>query len=77
MSEWQTIESAPERVPVLVTGRPYGNKGQLICIGILCEGEWSKAEDVFGWHEYGTDEPDAMDNLECVSHWMPLPEPPN
>ena len=76
MSDWQPSDTAPERVPVLVTGKPYKNRGQLICIGILCDGEWSKADDMFGWHEWDADEPDFMDNLEGVTHWQPLPEPP-
>ena len=65
MSDWQTVDTAPEDELVLtiwdgvdtLTGAPV----RYYAIALLYDGEWFSEDGDF------VDEP---------THWMPLPEPP-
>ena len=80
MSEWISVK---DRLPELegdfiVFGKPYANKGHAIALACFQDdGEWVEADDTFGWvfldkEIYAS----GFSELENVTHWQPLPEPP-
>lgn len=78
MSEWISVY---ERLPgnyvcVLVKGRPFGNKGEMFSFAIRVYEEWHEPDTQFGWIEDIEDADIGFYDLEGVTHWMPLPEPP-
>jgi hypothetical protein len=64
--EWQPIETAPKDgtwVAVVVDDcRPD--------VARYDQGRWETIADALDWQKYGHDE-------WPLTHWMPLPEPPN
>jgi len=80
MSDWIPVsERLPEPYwPVLVFTRPIINGAERDSVSIaLSEGEnWFVVEDTFGTYQYGEERFDDCADL-AVTHWMPLPEPPN
>lgn len=65
MSEWQPIETAPTRGPVLVAYWVGEHKEQpVVAIGYRYGEIWlNENDEPFGWHYTPT-------------HWQPLPAPP-
>ncbi len=64
MSEWQPIETAPRRIPLLVWHPGFGMGG------------WNvMAFDGSEWRETVNDGRALKEGYE-PSHWMPLPPPP-
>lgn len=60
MSEWQPIETAPKDITVLATD------GTALYLVLWQDGEWVDIGDGSGW----------TDDVEPLSHWMPLPALP-
>ena len=66
--EWQPIETAPKRTPILATD------GKVIVVLERgeCAGKDSPISVGFGGYEWEWDF-----EWKNLTHWMPLPEPPN
>jgi hypothetical protein len=65
--EWQPIETAPkDGAEILATGYNYGlmDSGRHRVITKYLDGEWADASNAF------------RDTFGYLTHWMPLPEPP-
>ncbi len=60
MSEWQTIETAPKDVEILVNTPADG-----VVSSVFKHGCWQKLTTVYGG-----------DLNNEPTHWMPLPDPP-
>lgn len=88
MSEWISVKDRlPEEiVPVIIvwTNRrpaPYYadiKDKPFTATGIYCNGRWwwYSATCKYYLAEYGESEFDAIDDRIEITHWMPLPEPP-
>lgn len=79
--QWQPIESAPEEVPA--------DEAVIVCVthdeprfvDQRMVGEAYKVDGVWWWagsspNDYHTDPIEDMYGLGCVTHWQPLPAPP-
>lgn len=90
MSEWQPIETAPERRKVLVTWINALGKRRTAMASYWPAGTLEMSDEVpdyqvtedgtnldGGWWEESEGNDDAMFRLvESFTHWMPLPSPP-
>jgi len=75
-SDWVSVkEQEPEEgVLLLVCGRPFDNKGQLVAPAVYSQfrGFWGP-DTLFGWIEPEKElELDSMDDLNRVTHWKPV-----
>lgn len=75
MSKWISVnERFPEpKLPVLVYGRScFSPNEKVICCATYGSPDW------FGddWFAYGCDGHEWGNIFEDVTHWMPLPDPP-
>lgn len=74
-SEWRPIETAPkDGTIILVTGWNYGKPGteRHYAIASYAGGVWAEGSDWVEdseWNKPGV--------LKYLTHWMPLPQPPN
>jgi len=60
--DWQPIETAPRDARILLTNRKWVSSGRF------------RKHDVFTLHGFIRDGAEMPD--ESISHWMPLPPPP-
>jgi hypothetical protein len=70
---WQPIETAPKDKYVLVFCESHG-----VCVSFYTQGIDTESDVIRdGWFSPGRDNRDEMMVLDGpVTHWMPLPEPP-
>lgn len=81
MSEWISVDDGIPEVgqAVIALGKPYVNRPETQIIAVIdYDGQWYEASDSFGWVEIDGDGFTApgFNDIEGVTHWMPLPEPP-
>lgn len=67
--EWQPISTAPKDGTRIIIGTKVidGSKGRVFFHWFYECGEWGDTDDVAE---------DVLYDGEFISHWMPLPEPP-
>lgn len=68
MSEWQPIETAPIKKPILITD------GTIVTVTYL--ETWGDVVDMFG-HGFSGYEWDYDFDVSDATHWQPLPDAPN
>lgn len=81
MSEWISVEDELPEVgqPVIVHGDPYKNKPPTFTLAVVDHSsDWHECDSSFGWIDYDLDgfTGKGFNDIEGVTHWMPLPEPP-
>lgn len=77
MSNWIDVRDGlpNEDEAVFVMGRPYHDKPLMKSVAVMdYQGRFFEVDNIFGWVEsYENANCDKMNELECVSHWMPMP----
>jgi hypothetical protein len=74
--DWISVDDQlPEpEVPVLAIGQPYSNHGTMIAIAVVDEdARWFEADDDFGWVDTEGLVGVGFNDIEYVTHWMPIP----
>jgi hypothetical protein len=73
MSEWRDIETAPkDGAAVLLFGKPEENGGVTWSARVVLSGYWDRMDEA--WCSTTADWTGPF--VDLVTHWMPLPEPP-
>jgi hypothetical protein len=73
---WQPIETAPTDGTAILAAGPSADGGYFASVVEWIDPYLSIGECEMGFYEVGLMEHGIYSELDCLTHWMPLPEPP-